>query len=443
VPVSEYRKQVDKVVLFLEGRSRELASQLAEEMAEAAEHLEYEKAARIRDQMRAVEKTVERQHVVSARMEDQDVIGVRRSAERVQVVILFVRKGCLVGARDYLLRDAGSSEVEATEAFIKQFYAREAFIPAQILVSEPVADAESLAAWISDLAGRKATILRPVRGEKRRLVELAVANAENLISQVRQGPGDDLMEMVQTVFDLDKRPRVIEGLDISNLQGGNAVGSVAVFVDGLPHRAAYRNYIIRGVEGIDDYGMMGELVERRAAKGQLPDLFLVDGGKGHLSAAWAALNRALQPARGAGNDGPDLPAVVAIAKPDAEHNESHEKCYVPGRKNPVPFGRDHPVLLLLMRIRDEAHRRAVTHHRKLRSKEITESRLDQIRGLGQKRKRALLAHFKDLDAVAGAGADELASVPGIDLALARRIAAHFRDTEAAEGARSRPVPKSS
>ena len=240
-------------------------------------------------QIRAVEKTVERQHVVSPRMEDMDVIGVSRKEERHQLVILFVRKGCLVGSRDYLFRDANSSGAEVCEAFLKQFYARETFIPGQVLISERIEESASIGDWLSDMAARRVTIHLPARGEKRRLVDLALTNAENRL-EAAQGPLEqELMGRVRQVFGLDQRPRVIEGLDISNLRGGQAVGTVVSFVDGTPHRSGYRNYKIKEVDGIDDYGMMAELVLRRKAKGQLPDLFLVDGGKGHLSAVRGGL----------------------------------------------------------------------------------------------------------------------------------------------------------
>ncbi|MBW2284685.1 MAG: excinuclease ABC subunit UvrC [Deltaproteobacteria bacterium] len=428
VPQKEYQRMVRQVILFLEGRSRELTAQLQKEMAEASHRLDFEKAARIRDQIKAVEKTVERQHVVSPRMEDMDVIGILRKKERHQLVILFVRKGCLVGSRDYLFRDANSSSAEVCEAFLKQFYARETFIPRQIPISERIEEGTAIGDWLSDTAGRRVTIHRPVRGEKRRLVDLALANAENRL-EAEQGPLEqELMGRMQQVFGLDRRPRVIEGLDISNLRGGQAVGTVVSFVDGTPHRGGYRNYKIKEVEGIDDYGMMAELVLRRTAKGQLPDLFLVDGGKGHLSAVWGALRRDRVSAEQGGAHGSEeeLPAVVAIAKPDPRLNETHEKCYVRGRKNPVSLGPDHPVLLLLMRIRDEAHRRAITHHRKLRSREMTESRLDLIPGVGASRKGELLRHFKDMRSITKAGVDDLTAVSGISVPLARRIFEHFR-----------------
>jgi excinuclease ABC subunit C len=198
------------------------------------------------------------------------------------------------------------------------------------------------------------------------------------------------------------------------------VGSVVSFVDGVPHRSGYRNYRIRAVKGIDDYGMMAELVSRRISKGQLPDLFLVDGGKGHLSAVERVLDR---------EQNPDAPEVVSIAKPDEIRQERWDKIYIPGRKNPLGLRGDHPVLLLLMRIRDEAHRRAITYHRRLRGRNLIESELDCVPGIGPKRKKLLLTHFKDIKAISTASVEELTGVPGINRPLAENVFSFFQDKE--------------
>ncbi len=206
----------------------------------------------------------------------------------------------------------------------------------------------------------------------------------------------------------------MEGVDISNISGDRAVGAVVTFVDGEPHRAGYRSFRIKTVEGIDDYGMTAELISRRLSNDPAPDLILVDGGKGHLMAVKKIVDEHHA------NDPPDL---VAIAK--ANQDEESDKVFIPGRKNPIPLRHDHPVLHLLMRIRDEVHRRAISHHRKLRAKGLTASALDRIPGIGPKKKRSLLNHFGSLDAVAGATVEELLKVPGIPSALAERIADFF------------------
>ena len=414
---SDYHKIVLQIRLFLEGRNRELIAQLKRDMAAAAGILNFEVAARKRDQIRAIERTVERQHVVSPRLEDQDIIGLVQRGELYQVVILFVRKGCVVGSRDFLFRDPAGTASDVMEAFLKQYYLREAFKPKQILISEPIEDLVSITQWLSDVAGKKVVIHTPRRGEKLRMVKMAMANAENLLARHLVQQKEDFLGMVKSVLKLERVPRFIEGLDISNLQGDMPVGTIVSFVDGVPHGAGYRNFKIRAVNGIDDYGMMAELLQRRVSKGQLPDLFVVDGGKGHLAAVKKVLGR---------QENPYVPEVIAIAKPGDKQQEKRDKIYIPGRKNPLGLNADHPVLLLMMRIRDEAHRRALSYHRKLREKKLTVSELDLVSGIGATRKRRLLTHFKDITSIAGASIEELTGVPGIDRSLAENIYSFFR-----------------
>jgi excinuclease ABC subunit C len=361
VSPSHYGEIVDQARLFLEGRNQELVKQLKESMVTASERLQFERAARIRDQIKAVEKVMERQDVVSPKLEDQD--------------------------------------------------SREAFIPKRILISEPIDDLLPIRDWISDLAEKNVTIHHPIRGEKRRLTKMAVANAEILFTRRTALQGEDLMEMAKTLLKLKRTPRTIEGLDISNLQGDMAVGAIVSFVDGLPHKSDYRSYKIKNIEGIDDYGMMAEVVSRRLSGDSPPDLFLVDGGKGHLQAVKKEVDRFR---------GMEVPDVAAIAKGD--EGGSGDKIYIPGRKNALSLRQDHPLLLLFMRIRDEAHRRAITHHRKRRGKELTESPLDGIPGVGPKRKKLLLKFFGDINSISKASLDDIAMVPGISLSLAKDIA---------------------
>jgi len=418
VSSSSYKEIVNQVKLFLGGRNRELIRQLKKNMELASEQLNFEKAARIRDQIRAVEATIERQNVVSPKMEDQDVIGLAQENGRFQLVILFVRKGYLLGSRDYLFRDKGVSTSEIMEAFLKQYYSQEPFIPKRILISEPVEDLPPLTDWISDLAGSRVSIHHPMKGEKLHLVRMAVTNAENLLSTHTEIQKEDLIVLAKSVLRLKKVPRTIEGLDISTLHGDLAVGTIVSFVDGLPHKSGYRNYRIKGVEGMDDYGMMSEVVSRRLSKGNLPDLFAVDGGKGHLLAVKKTMNNF---------PGLDVPDVVAIAKADERRRSKTDKIYIFGRKNPLSLKSDHPVLLLLMRIRDEAHRRAITYHRKLRGKSFKESELDQVPGIGPKKRNLLLTHFGDVNAISGAKIEDLVLIPGISQSLAKNILTFFSE----------------
>jgi excinuclease ABC subunit C len=411
VPKDSYKQIVDQVTLFLEGRSQELIKTLRRGMEAASGNLDFERAAKIRDQIMAVERTLERQKVVSPKMEDQDVIGLAHSEARYQIVVLSIRKGHLTGSRDYAFRNEEGSASEVMEAFVKQYYPREAFIPKHVLLSDPIEDQPGIEEWISELAGKRVFIECPSRGEKAGLTKMAVANAENLL---RSRAEPDVVSMAQEVLKLKKLPRTMEAVDISNISGDMAVGAVVSFVDGEPHRAGYRNFRIKTIEGIDDYGMMAELISRRLSQDPLPDLIVVDGGKGHLMAVKKVVD-----ALHAG----EPPDLVAIAK--ANQDEESDKVFIPDRKNPIPLRQDHPVLHLLMRIRDEVHRRAISYHRKLRGKDLKTSVLDRIPGIGLKRKRSLLNYFGSLDAVAGATAEELLKVPGITHTQAKKIADFF------------------
>ncbi|RJR36534.1 MAG: excinuclease ABC subunit UvrC [Desulfobacteraceae bacterium] len=413
-PENAYREVIKEVILFLEGRSRELLGNLKEKMTKASEEMRFEDAARIRDQIRSVEKVIEHQHVVSPEMEDRDVIGLARKESTNQLVVLFVRRGRLTDSREFRIQNGAGSSLEVMESFLKQYYHQSPFIPTRILVSEPVEDMLAISNWLSDLAGRRVVIEHPRKGDKKHLVELALTNAVDLLSRAAAKHGEELMERTKTMLQLQRLPRRVEGLDISNIHGDKAVGALVSFVDGLPHRAGYRSFRIGMVQGIDDYAMMAEMVSRRMRKGDLPDLFLVDGGRGHLQTVKRVMDEA-----GISNS----TQVASIAK---EHEEGGpDRIYIPGRKNPINLKENDPVLLFLMRVRDEAHRRAVLHHRKLRGKVLTASDLDKIPGLGPNRKRILLRHFGDVHAVAGATAEDLEKVRGIGHALARDIVRYF------------------
>jgi excinuclease ABC subunit C len=245
---------------------------------------------------------------------------------------------------------------------------------------------------------------------------MAVANAENLLTTRNEPHEEDLMGLAKSVLMLRKAPITIEGLDISNLHGNLAVGTVVSFLEGLPNKSSYRNYKIKGVKGIDDYGMMSELVSRRLSRGNPPDLFVVDGGKGHLLAVKKAVDNFL---------GLDAPDMVAIAKADEKRWGKTDKIYIPCRKNPLSLRYDHAVLHFMMRIRDEAHRRAISYHRKLREKKFKESELDQIPGIGATRKKLLLEYFGDINGISNAKLDDLVLLPGISRSVAENILRFF------------------
>jgi len=415
---SSYREIVEQVRLFLEGRNQELIRKLERNMLSASDSLDFEKAAKIRDQIRALQRVMERQNVVSRKLEDQDVIGIVESPGTFVLLILFIRKGYLTGSGDYRIRQKNATPSEVMEAFIKQYYSRNSFIPKEILISHPIEDVQSVTEWISDLAGKRVRIHYPVRGEKRELIEMALRNAKELLNRDQRYPEDRLEEMVRDTLKLRRLPRVIQGIDISNIQGDMAVGAVVSFVEGRPDKKGYRNYKIKAVSGIDDYAMMSELVRRRLSKKDPPDLILVDGGKGHLHAVRKTMDQM---------DLPNPPDVVALAK--SGENGREEKVYIPDRKNPLNLRPDHPVLLFLMRIRDEAHRRAITYYRKRFLEDFKSSGLDGIKGLGPVKKRDLLRYFGSLSNLLKASIDDLVKTPGIGPHMAERIYKALRGQE--------------
>jgi excinuclease ABC subunit C len=416
VSVEDYQEMVDQVKLFLDGRNKELISQLKEIMHEASRGLNFEKAARVRDQMRAVEKTVERQTVVSTEMKDQDAIGISRSGKEARVVILSVRGGSMVGSRAYSIHCEWENKSEALEAFLKQYYRDKEFVPPDIMLSDVIDDKELISEWLTEMAGKRVCISVPSRGDKKRLVNMAAVNAENMLLERQKREHSGILEEAKSILHLRRRPVQIEAIDVSNLKGDLAVGSLVTFVEGVPRKSDYRNYRIKGVEGVDDYAMIAEVIKRRLKKGTPPDLFVIDGGKGHLSVA-------LKTIEAIGLENP--PAAISIAKADQVKPGAIDRIYLPNRKNPLILSRSHPVLTLLMRLRDETHRRAVSYYRKRKKKKLTGSELDMIPGVGPKRKRALLKYLGDLQSIARAEIGDLNGVPGMNKVAAKNIFDHF------------------
>jgi len=417
VSPDEYREIVDQVKLFLEGRNRELISRLKGMMQMASRDLNFEKAARLRDQIKAVEKTIERQTIVSSGRKDQDVIGLFHSGKEAVIVILLVREGYLIGTKYFTLQSEWEDSGEILESFLKQYYRDRAYVPSEIIISNAIGDLAVIAEWITGIAGRKISLFVPTRGGKKKLVDMATANAENIMRERQHTEQVAVLENAKSMLKLQKIPYRIEGLDISNLQGEHPVASLVSFYKGVPQRSGYRNYRIREVRGIDDYAMIAEAVRRRLTKGDQPDLFLIDGGRGHLSAA-----RRVIEARGL----EDPPDIVSIAKANRGEAGAADKIYIQNRKNPLMLSRNHPVLLFFMRIRDETHRRAIGYHRTRRRKSFMESELDRIRGVGPKRKRELLRYLGNIQSIAGASVEEIRRVPGIDKRTAESIFDYFK-----------------
>ena len=290
-------------------------------------------------------------------------------------------------------------------------------MPSEIILSNAISDLALIAEWITGIAGRKVSLFAPTRGDKKRLVDMAMANAGDIMREREHTEQLAVLENAKSVLRLRKIPYRIEGVDISNLRSEHPVASLVSFYKGIPQRSGYRNYRIKEVQGIDDYAMIAEAVSRRLTKGDQPDLFLIDGGRGHLSAAQRAIE-----ALGL-EDPPDL---VSVAKANKGEAGAVDKIYIQNRKNPLMLSCNHPVSLFLMRIRDETHRRAVGYHRTRRRKSFMESELDRIRGVGPKRKRELLRYLGDIQSIAGASPEEIQRVPGIDKRTAETIFDYFK-----------------
>ncbi|MEW6063679.1 MAG: excinuclease ABC subunit UvrC [Bacillota bacterium] len=434
-----YRETVNEVVLFLEGRQEDLTKRLRQRMEQAAENLEFEKAAELRDQLLAVEKIVERQKVVSTDLVDQDVIAMARGFDEACLTVFFIRGGKLIGREQYFLEGTDTLERgEVMATFVQQFYNQTEVVPAEILLSEEIGGAPLIAAWLSELRGSKVNIKVPKRGDKHKLVAMAAQNALLSLEQTqlerqagRQAVDGALAELM-AALGLAEPPRRMECYDISNIQGTETVASMVVFEDGKPAKDQYRRFKIRTVEGSNDFASMketlsrrlsrareeqaqvegGELAANRAKFTRLPDLIIIDGGKGQLSAAREAMLE-----QGFAH----IPAF-GLAKEE-------ELLFAPGRPDPIRLPGESRGLQMLQRLRDEAHRFAVTYHRKLRTRRNLKSVLDEIEGIGAVRRRELYKAYKSLDAIKQASPEELAKVPGMNIKAAEAVYRFFRENE--------------
>ena len=421
---AEYGELVDGAVQFLEGKGRELVSDFKRRMHEASQELRYEEAARWRNLLRSIEVTVEKQKMVT-HGGDCDVLGYHRDNDRMELALLFIRSGVLNGSRIFSLTWK-LDDAACIASFLNQHYTVDAFIPDEILLPLKIEGAEALAGLLSDVRGKKVALLRPVRGVKSELVELAGKNAAAALRErdEKQASAETLLEELRSRLQLARLPRRIECYDISTIQGRFSVGSGVCFLDGRADKKSYRHYRIREVAGQDDFAMLRAVFSRRfredsvAAKG-LPDLVVVDGGIGQLNATLEIISELELKGRF------DL---VSLAKSRVARDvgaqaicRSDERVFLPGRKNPVVLRQNSPALLLLAAIRDEAHRFAIEYHRKLRSKEGIASEIDRIPGIGEKRRTALLKHFGSLQMLKEAGIDEIERVKGMNRAVAEKV----------------------
>ncbi len=430
-----YRQMIDDLCHFLQGRTEPIVSRLQTEMELAAENLRFERAATLRDQIRAIDNVVERQKVISSEYIDSDVIAMARSNGEACVQVFFIRGGKLIGREYFLLEGTEATPDPGVMAeFLKQFYDQAPNVPEQLLLPHEIEEAQIIRQWLSQKSGgEKVEIVVPHEGMQRELIQMAAQNAAETLSALQaQWEADthrqeQALEELRQAMALPAPPNRIECYDISNTQGTAAVGSMVVFEQGVPKKKHYRHFNIRSVVGPDDFASMEEVLTRRFNRWQaskeseapgkkpdpafalLPDLLLVDGGKGQLGRAVAVLDRF-------GLTG-KIP-VAGLAK-------QNEELFVPGQANSILLPRQSQGLFMIQRIRDEAHRFAITSHRRLRTKEGLASRLDAIPGIGPARRKQLLSHFGSIQDIQQASEKELMAVPGITAKIVQAIKSHL------------------
>lgn len=433
----EYDAVIDQTIMFLEGRTSEITRDLRREMQTASEALEYERAARLRDQINAIDRTTERQVMEVRDRVDMDVFGIAREEQETYVQVFFVRKGNVVG-RDTFQMDGTEEETDADVigSFVEQFYESAPYVPARVLLPERIEDQHLVEEWLTERRGKSVRVMVPERGEKKQLVQRAMDNARESLQAARARWLADTnkkraaLDQLRDELNLPELPQRIECYDISNIQGTSSVGSMVVFEGGQPKRSEYRRFRIKGVRGTNDFASMQEVLRRRFARfaeavetggsgaqtgngrefdesfGAVPDLIVVDGGKGQVSAAHDAMR----------NMGVGHIPLAGLAK-------RFEELFVVDVSEPIVLDRTSQALYLVQRIRDEAHRFAITYHRDVRKKSGMQSALDAVPGVGPKRKKALLRKFGSLKAVREASAEEIAATPGFTKALAEKVLA--------------------
>ena len=427
----DYKARINEVALFMEGRSDLLVRELHERMDSAAGRLDFENAARYRDQLQSIERIADRQKVLTRGRDDQDIVAYARSGNDVFVEVAYVRQSKMVGHDGHALDGAAdATEAELLRGFMLQYYSSATHVPRSVILPGQVEEPELITGWLSEKRGRPVTIEVPRRGRKRALVTQLAETAKQELEQLRiqadydRSRTEPMLAALAEALDLESPPKRIECYDISNIQGDSAVGSMVVFEDGRPRNDHYRHFRIKFTPGPNDFAMLQEVLRRRLERLESsqrreeadvvgdrsftsrPDLILIDGGKGQLSAALEVMETAGYA---------DIP-TFALAK-------EREEIFAPGRAEPIVQERNSPGMFLVQRIRDEAHRFAITHHRKVRARKALTSPLDSVEGIGPARKRALLRHFGSVQAIREAPVDEI-----VKLGIPERLAARLKET---------------
>jgi len=429
-----YKELVDKTILFLEGRNKELLSELRATMAEASSAQKFEKAGKIRDQIRSIEATLEEQKVVSQKMIDRDIFAYVSSDESLLIQALFVRDGRLSGARDFFFKNQEFPAEEALSSFLSQYYSgdrslltacRDRFIPDEIIVSLDIEDKEAIEGWLSEKKGRKVRIFLPSKGDRFKLLKMAEANAKEAIKKRQESVEGHqaLLEALRKRLHLKQIPKMIEAFDISNIGGKLAVGAMVTFEDAKPNKNRYRLYKIRTLEEPDDYGMMSEVLSRRYREAGrelgLPDLILIDGGKGQLNIALKVISELGIKDIDIAAIAKEHPPLSPLDKGGIKGGIPGEKIYLPNVKDPIILKEGSPPDLFMRKIRDEVHRFAISFHKKLRGK--IKSALDEIPGIGRVKRNTLLKHFGSVEKIREAPIEELTMIRGITPGMAEAI----------------------
>ena len=421
VDKGRYGEVVEQTKMFLKGERKEIIRLLCTNMNKASEELRYEDAAHYRDQIELLKRHLGVDLHISSSLMDKDIVGFYRDAQFVEFVVLFSRGGAIIDMVEYPFNNATWEDEEIVREFIGQLYGGERFIPQEIIIPLRFEGVEALREWLSEKRRKKIRITVPKRGANLKLLELARRNAEESFRRrsTEKQKEHSLLQKIKDSLSLSKIPFSIECFDISDIQGSIAVASMVRFEDGKPAKSRYRRYRIKTVFGANDYAMMYEVLQRRLKRAEqedweLPDLILIDGGKGQLNIVHQVLSEL---------GFLDKVRLASIAK--GREEGGIDKIYTPGRKDSVPLTKNSQELLFLMRIRDEAHRFAITYHKKLRAKKAFKSQLDFIKGIGKRRRETLLKHFGGISGIREASIEEISSIPGMNRRVAHEIKRHL------------------
>ncbi|WP_122638896.1 excinuclease ABC subunit UvrC [Romboutsia sp. Marseille-P6047] len=418
VKKEEYNKMVEEIILFLSGKEEKLIEILKEKMNRCAMEFNFEDAAIYRDKIRSLEEMMQKQKIDANTSDlNQDVIAMARAHDEACVQVFFIRNGKIVGREHFMLTGVMDSSRESIlGSFVKQFYMEQEYIPRELIIEDEIEDNFILEEWLSSKRGSKVSIRIPQKGEKKSLVEMVRKNAVEYLEKFSElnkrkyEKTTGALEQLKELLNLDEIPKRIESFDISNIQGVDSIGSMVVFTNGKKDKKEYRRYKIKTVIGPNDYDSMAEIVERRLKYGEFPDLILLDGGKGQVSSVQKVLDK----------------YSLEIPLWGMYKDDKHRTKGLISKEKEIELDKTSNLYRFVASIQEEVHNYAITYHRSLRNKSLTKSILDDIQGIGEKRKKALLAYFKDVDAIKDASIEELAQVEGMNKVSAENVYNFFK-----------------